>query len=113
MSLQVLTGWKCKIMEGWIKLGNVQFPDKWRKENAKVIGRCLDCKKMIHRGETAFWLSAMQYLLHPKCGLGSKPISDLPPIYTENPTYDGNPFADIHKHTPSFYAAKELRDSRD
>ena len=94
--------WRCKMADNWIKLGNVQFPDK-----------CLDCKKMIHRGETAFWLPTMQYLLHPECGLGSKPISDLPPIYTKNPTYDGNPFADIHKHTPSFYAAKELRDSRD
>ena len=94
--------WRCKMADGWKKLESVQYE-----------APCIDCKKMIHRGETAFWLPTMQYLLHPKCGLGSKPISDLPPIYTENPTYDGNPFADIHKHTPSFYAAKELRDSRD
>ncbi len=108
----MLTGWKCKIMEGWIKLGNVQFPDKWRKENAKVIGRCLDCKKMIHRGETAFWLPT-RGILHPKCGLGSKPVSYALSIYEANPTYDKNPFEHIHEHTPIFFAAKEWRASLD
>ena len=97
----MLTGWKCKIMEGWIKLGNVQFPDK-----------CLDCKKMIYRGETAFWLKGYG-LMHPNCGLGSKLVSKLLSIYTENPIYDVNPFANIHEHTPTFYAAKEERASRD
>ena len=85
----------------WKKLGYVLFPDE-----------CLYCKKMINRGETAFWLKT-RGIMHPKCGLGSKPIFDLLPIYTENPTYDGNPFATIHEHTPTFYAAKEERASRD
>ena len=94
--------WKCKMADNWVKLEYVRFP-----------AECLDCKKMIYRGETAFWLPTTKLLLHPKCGLGSKPISDLLPIYTENPTYDGNPFATIHEHTPTFYAAKEERASRD
>ena len=88
------------MADNWVKLGNVRFPDK-----------CLDCKKMIHRGETAFWLPT-RGILHPKCGLGSKPVFDLLPIYTENPTYDGNPFENIHEHTPVYDAAKEWRDSR-
>ena len=90
------------MADNWVKLEYVRFP-----------AECLDCKKMIYRGETAFWLPTTQGLLHPGCGLGSKPIFDLLPIYTENPTYDGNPFANIHEHTPTFYAAKEERASRD
>ena len=89
------------MADNWVKLGNVRFP-----------AECLDCKKMIHRGETAFWLPT-RGILHPKCGLGSKPISDILPIYTENPAYNKNPFEDIHEHTPTFYAAKEWRTSRD
>ena len=93
--------WRCKMADGWKKLESVQYE-----------APCIDCKKMIHHGETAWWLKT-QGLLHPGCGLGSKPIFDLLPIYTENPTYDGNPFATIHEHTPTFYAAKEERASRD
>jgi hypothetical protein len=51
--------------------------------------------------------------MHPGCGLGSKPISHLLSIYTENPTYDKNPFENILEHKPEFYAAKELRASFD
>ena len=65
--------WKCKMADNWVKLEYVRFP-----------AECLDCKKMIYRGETAFWLPTTKILLHPKCGLGSKPISDLLSIYTEN-----------------------------
>ena len=90
------------MADGWIKLGSVQYE-----------APCIGCKKMIHHGETAWWLITTRKLLHPGCGLGSKPIFDLLPIYTENPTYDGNPFATIHEHTPTFYAAKEERASRD
>ena len=90
------------MVDNWIKLWNVQFPDK-----------CLDCKKMIHRGETAWWLPTMQYLLHPGCGLGSKPVSYALSIYEANPTYDKNPFEHIHEHTPIFFAAKEWRASLD
>ena len=99
MNLQMLTGWKCKMADNWIKLGHVQFPT-----------RCLHCKKIILRGETAFWLPS-QGLLHPRCGIGSKPKSNLLPIYTEDPAYDKNPFENIHEHTPQYYAAKQWRDS--
>ena len=87
----------------WRKLGYVRFPDK-----------CLYCKKMIYRGETAWWLKS-QGILHPECGTGSKPFSKRSEfcIYTENPAYDKNPFEKIHEHTPAYYAAKELRVSRD
>jgi hypothetical protein len=94
--------WKCKMADNWVKLEYVRFP-----------AECLDCKKMIYRGETAFWLPTTKLLLHPKCGLGSKPISDLLSIYTENPTYDGDPFEKTLEHTPTFYAAREWRTSRD
>jgi len=98
--LQVHMVWRCKMADNWIKLWNVQFPDK-----------CLDCKKMIHRGETAFWLPTMQYLLHPGCGLGSKPTSYT--IHPKNAASDKDPFENSHEHTPTYYAAKEWRDSRD
>ena len=91
----------------WKKLGCVLFPDE-----------CLSCKKMIYRGETAWWLKS-QGILHPKCGTGSKPISKRISkrfnvhVYTENPTYDKNPFENILEHKPEFYAAKEMRASFD
>jgi len=66
---------------------------------------------MIHRGETAWWLPTMQYLLHPECGLGSKPTSYT--IYPKNAASDKDPFENSHEHTPTYYAAKEWRDSRD
>jgi hypothetical protein len=96
--------WRCKMADGWKKLESVQYE-----------APCIDCKKMIHHGETAWWLITTRKLLHPGCGcgLGSKPISDLLPIYTENPTYDKNPFENILGHTPGFYAAKEWRASLD
>ena len=95
------------MADGWQKLESVQYEVP-----------CIDCKKMIHRGETAFWLKS-QGLLHPKCGTGSKPISKRISkrfnvhVYTENPAYDKNPFEDILEHKPEFYAAKELRASFD
>ena len=99
--------WRCKMADNWKKLGYVQFPDK-----------CLYCKKMIYRGETAWWLKS-QGILHPECGTGSKAISKRISkrfnvhVYTENPAYDKNPFENIHEHTPTSYAAKEWRTSRD
>mgnify|MGYP001334606487 FL=1 len=91
------------MADNWIKLGQVRFPDK-----------CLYCKKMIYRGETAWWLKS-QGILHPECGTGPKPFSKRfnVQIYTENPAYDKDPFENIHEHTPTFYAAKEWRTSRD
>ena len=83
----------------WIPLGSVRFPSE-----------CLECKKMIHRGETAQWLKG-RGLLHPECGLGSKPISYG--IYPKNAASDKNPFEKILEHTPTYYAAKEWRVSRD
>ena len=101
MSLQEPMDWRSKMAYTWKKLGYVLFPDE-----------CLYCKKMINRGETAFWLKT-RGIMHPKCGLGSKPIFRLLSIYTENPTYDKNPFENILGHTPGFYAAKEWRASLD
>ena len=89
------------MADNWVKLGHVLFS-----------AECLDCKKMIHRGETAFWLPT-RGILHPKCGLGSKPVSYALSIYEANPTYDKNPFEKINEHTPIFFAAKEWRASLD
>ena len=85
----------------WIKLEHVMFPNN-----------CLFCKKMINHDETAFWLKGYG-LMHPNCGLGSKLVSKLLSIYTEDPTYDRNPFEHILEHGENFYAAKEWRDSLD
>ena len=95
--------WRCKMADNWIKLGQVRFP-----------AECLYCKKMIYRGETAWWLKS-QGILHPECGTGPKPISKRfnVQMYTENPAYDKNPFENIHEHTPQYYAAKRWRDSLD
>ena len=101
MSLQEPMDWRSKMAYTWKKLGCVLFPDE-----------CLSCKKIIHRGETAFWLKT-RGIMHPECGTGSKPIFHLLSIYTENPTYDKNPFENILEHKPEFYAAKEMRASFD
>ena len=97
------TVWRCKMADNWIKLGQVRFPDK-----------CLYCKKMIYRGETAWWLKS-QGILHPECGTGPKPFSKRfnVQMYTENPAYDKNPFENILEHGPEYWAAKELRASYD
>ncbi len=91
------------MADNLIPLGHVRFP-----------GKCLSCKKMIYRGETAWWLKS-QGILHPECGTGPKPISKRfnVQMYTENPAYDKNPFENILEHTPEFYTAKEERVSRD
>ena len=91
--------WRCKMAFYWIPLGSVRFPSE-----------CLECKKMIHRGETAQWLKG-RGLLHPRCDLGSKPTSYT--IYPKNAASDKDPFENSHEHTPTYYAAKEWRVSRD
>ena len=87
------------MADNWILLGSVWFP-----------AECLKCKKMIHRGETAQWLKG-RGLLHPRCGLGSKPsfFVNIP----KDAASDKNPFENILEHTPTYYAAKEWRVSRD
>ena len=87
------------MADGWKKLESVQYE-----------APCIDCKKMIHRGETAQWLKGIG-LLHPKCSLGSKPISYV--TYPKNAASDKNPFENILEHTSTYYAAKEWRVSRD
>ena len=83
----------------WILLGSVRFP-----------AECLKCKKMIHRGETAQWLKG-RGLLHPRCGLGSKPsfFVNIP----KDAASDKNPFENSLEHGPEYWAAKEERVSRD
>ena len=87
------------MADNWILLGSVRFP-----------AECLKGKKMIHRGETAQWLKGIG-LLHPKCSLGSKPISYV--TYPKNAASDKNPFENILEHTSTYYAAKEWRASLD
>ena len=87
------------MADNWRPLGSVRFP-----------AECLKCKKIIDRGETAQWLKGIG-LLHPRCGLGSKPTSYT--IYPKNAASDKNPFENILEHKPEFYAAKELRASFD
>ena len=83
----------------------------WRKlERVKYADKCLDCKRLIKAGQSAWWLKGYG-ILHDDCGLGSKRFV-LSPVYTDNPTYDGNPFKNINKHLPVFYDAKEFRESQ-
>ena len=88
------------MANNWKLLGSVRFP-----------AECMKCKKMIHCGETAWWLEGIRGLLHNGCGLGSKPTSYT--IYPKNAASGKDPFENILEHTPEFYTAKEERVSRD
>ena len=98
---QNLSWWN--MAYSWKLLPHIQYPDY-----------CLDpkCKLLIKVGEPAWWMK-YRGIMHPNCGLGSKPGFTLHPIYKENPTYDGNPFENIHKHLPEFFNAKEWRASQE
>ena len=87
------------------------MPNYWRQlPRVKYAKECLVCKRLIKVGQPAWWLKG-HGIEHPTCGLDSKRFV-LSPVYTNNPTYDGNPFKNTNKHLPVFYDAKEFRESQ-
>ena len=45
------------------------MPDHWRKlERVKFASKCLDCKRLIKAGQTAWWLKGYG-TIHRDCGV--------------------------------------------
>ena len=83
--------------------------ENWRCITVRFESKCLDCKRLIKKDQSAWWLKNLG-LLHSGCGLGSKQFI-LSSIYTNNPTYDGNPFENSGYDKEKIDAAKDFRES--